>query len=408
MQSFYFFAPPTRSERISSLCVGSRPASSLPSARMAEERPWDPWKQSMWVCGGTTTAGEAANVWAWDGQVIVTQRGTAREPKPTREAVFRRQPDIANDQGDVRPRTVGMPQNVDAQTPSCGFSLQACAPSCSSLAPVDYRPPLTGVLANGQGAAACVLKDRLYMIGGSSAGYGALSSVVSISKRCLLRAEPGKEEHTQEHAEPNSPTPSTWSERSPLQHLSQLPAKMQWRKEGASMNTRRDGVACCGYEDREGSGILMALGGCNGTGILSSVEQAWLSPSADGQDVEISNFLDLPDMPMKRTNATACALHGQRPGSEPYVHVIGGYTDGGVPTNRVHVLSHSSMKWDDAVPLHSARALHASCVYENRVFVAGGSDGQNALNSVESFDRREGLLLSCKCQLLASPMPGGN
>ena len=23
---------------------------------MAEERPWDPWKQSMWVCGGTTTA----------------------------------------------------------------------------------------------------------------------------------------------------------------------------------------------------------------------------------------------------------------------------------------------------------------------------------------------------------------
>ena len=123
MQSFYFFAPPTRSERISSLCVGSRPASSLPSARMAEERPWDPWKQSMWVCGGTTTAGEAANVWAWDGQVILTQRGTAREPKPTREAIFHRQPDIANDQGDARPRTVGVLQNVDAQTPSCGLSL---------------------------------------------------------------------------------------------------------------------------------------------------------------------------------------------------------------------------------------------------------------------------------------------
>ena len=102
---------------------------------MAEERPWDPWKQSMWVCGGTTTAGEAANVWAWDGQVIETQRGTAREPKPTREAVFRRQPDIANDQGDVRPRTVGMPQNVDAQSPSCGFSLRACAPSCVVLWP---------------------------------------------------------------------------------------------------------------------------------------------------------------------------------------------------------------------------------------------------------------------------------
>ena len=136
MQSFYFFAPPTFAIREDiPLCVGSRPASSLPSARMAEERPWDPWKQSMWVCGGTTTAGEAANVWAWDGQVILTQRGTAREPKPTREAVFRRQPDIANDQGDVRPRTVGMPQNVDAQTPSCGFSLQACAPSCVVLWP---------------------------------------------------------------------------------------------------------------------------------------------------------------------------------------------------------------------------------------------------------------------------------
>lgn len=125
--------PPTR-------WPGAVPTSRHPkfqrgSARMAEERPWDPWKQSMWVCGGTTTAGEAANVWAWDGQVIVTQRGTAREPKPTREAVFRRQPDIANDQGDVRPRTVGMPQNVDAQSPSCGFSLRACAPSCVVLWP---------------------------------------------------------------------------------------------------------------------------------------------------------------------------------------------------------------------------------------------------------------------------------
>jgi len=139
------------------------------------------------VVGGTTAAGQTATCWAWDGEVqFRTVKG-----KTTREARFVRQPSIANHLGQERART---------------------------------------------GAGACVMKDRLYCLGGFSDEYGALQSVISFNK----------------HSRPKD---------------------RQWHKEG-SMIARRDGVAAAAYEDSQGFGVLIAIGGTNGSGILNSCEQA--------------------------------------------------------------------------------------------------------------------------------------
>lgn len=119
------------------------------------------------------------------------------------------------------------------------------------------------------GAAACVLQGRLYLVGGFSSDFGALQSVISISKEGRQQGE--------------------------------------WRKEG-SMTCRREGVAACAYEDSLGFGSVVALGGSNGTGILATAEKATSTLHEDGKDSELNHFIDLPDMPIKRANATAAAL----------------------------------------------------------------------------------------------------
>jgi hypothetical protein len=151
------------------------------------QRQLNRFAEYLWVCGGSTASGPTATVWAWDGQVdFKTHKG-----KTTKEARFLQLPSIANHLGNARART---------------------------------------------GAAACVMKDRIYCLGGFSNEFGALQSVVSLNK----------------HSKPQ---------------------ERHWRKEG-SMIARRDGVASCAYEDSQGFGALIAIGGANGSGILNSCEQA--------------------------------------------------------------------------------------------------------------------------------------
>ena len=66
----------------------------------------------------------------------------------------------------------------------------------------------------------------------------------------------------------------------------------------------------------------------------------------------------------------AAVLAAERSG-DPCVYAIGGFSDAGQPTNRVDVLSNMTQMWEESAPLHQARGFHASCVHENRVFVAG-------------------------------------
>jgi hypothetical protein len=155
------------------------------------------------------------------------------------------------------------------------------------------------------------------------------------------------------------------------------------------MSVRREGVAACAFEDSQGFGQLLAIGGSNGTGILATCEQATCTMHVNGKDSDLNHFFDLPDMPVKRSNAAACVLAAEHSG-DPCVVAIGGFTDAGAVLDRVDTLGYVTNAWDSITPMHSARAMHGSCVHANRVFVAGGTDGKNALNTVESYDSREG------------------
>jgi len=56
---------------------------------------------------------------------------------------------------------------------------------------------------------------------------------------------------------------------------------------------------------------------------------------------------------------------------------MGGFSEVGRPTNTVDVLSEMTQMWEESAPLHEARGFHASCVHENRVFVAGARTPNN-------------------------------
>ena len=60
-------------------------------------------------------------------------------------------------------------------------------------------------------------------------------------------------------------------------------------------------------------------------------------------------------------------------------------------------LSQMTQQWEETEPLHQARGFHASCVHENRVFVAGAgeigaraTDRQTVSQSVRQTDRQTG------------------
>ena len=156
-----------------------------------------------------------------------------------------------------------------------------------------------------------------------------------------------------------------------------------------AMIARREGVAVCGFEDSQGFGQLIAIGGSNGTGILDTCEQATCTMHHNGKDSDLNQFVYIPTMPVKRTNAAACVLSAPKTG-DPCVYAIGGFSEAGKVLDRVHTLGYVTNEWDESKPMHSVRAMHGSCVHENRVFVAGGTDGTKALNTVESYDHREG------------------
>jgi hypothetical protein len=53
-------------------------------------------------------------------------------------------------------------------------------------------------------------------------------------------------------------------------------------------------------------------------------------------------------------------------------------------------LSQMTQQWEETEPLHQARGFHASCVHENRVYVAGGSGEIGARATDRQTDRQTG------------------
>ncbi|KAF5400004.1 BTB/POZ domain protein [Paragonimus heterotremus] len=88
---------------------------------------------------------------------------------------------------------------------------------------------------------------------------------------------------------------------------------------------------------------------------------------------------ELPDLPISYRYVAACSL-------DTCVYVIGGF-DGRERLNTVCLLdiAHRDEGWRWLTPMHYKRGLSAACTHKGLIYVCGGFDGQSRLRSLEVY-----------------------
>lgn len=88
---------------------------------------------------------------------------------------------------------------------------------------------------------------------------------------------------------------------------------------------------------------------------------------------------ELPDLPVSYRYVAACSL-------DTCVYVIGGF-DGRERLNTVCLLdiAHRDEGWRWLTPMHYKRGLSAACTHKGLIYVCGGFDGQSRLRSLEVY-----------------------
>ncbi|XP_075229233.1 influenza virus NS1A-binding protein homolog isoform X2 [Lycorma delicatula] len=115
------------------------------------------------------------------------------------------------------------------------------------------------------------------------------------------------------------------------------------------------------------NGKVYAIGGCNGTTELATVE-------CFGE----GNWKRVTPLPLARSNTGVCSLDGR-------IYCIGGW-NGQVGIRQCDVFDPESQTWTSIAPLQTGRYQAGVCSFENKVWVAGGCDSWNCLRSVEVYD----------------------
>ncbi|KAF8565218.1 hypothetical protein P879_07256 [Paragonimus westermani] len=90
-------------------------------------------------------------------------------------------------------------------------------------------------------------------------------------------------------------------------------------------------------------------------------------------------WTELPDLPVSYRYVAACSL-------DTCVYVIGGF-DGRERLNTVCLLdiAHRDEGWRWLTPMHYKRGLSAACTHKGLIYVCGGFDGQSRLRSLEVY-----------------------
>lgn len=123
-------------------------------------------------------------------------------------------------------------------------------------------------------------------------------------------------------------------------------------------------------------GTIYAVGGCNGTTELDTVECHELGKTEN--DVKPKKWKKCSKLPFSRSNAGVCALNGK-------IYCIGGW-NGQAGIRQCDVYCPETDKWTSIAPLNTGRCQAGVFAFNNKIWVVGGSDAWNCLGTVETYD----------------------
>ena len=149
---------------------------------------------------------------------------------------------------------------------------------------------------------------------------------------------------------------------------------------------------CCGAS--LGDGRVFAVGGFDGSSILTSVE---------AYDPRMKNWMDIPPMAAGRSSATACEVGGK-------LWVLGGSS--GQRLRTVEVFDPSANKWMAlSADMAEARSAAAAAGLLGKMYIVGGTDNEQQIHSsVEAFETDRWIYrasaLSARMDLAACAVAG--
>jgi influenza virus NS1A-binding protein len=123
-------------------------------------------------------------------------------------------------------------------------------------------------------------------------------------------------------------------------------------------------------------GTIFAVGGCNGTTELDTVECLALGGKNDGEKPK--KWKKCSKLPFSRSNAGVCALNGR-------IYCIGGW-NGQAGIKQCDSYDPETDTWSSIAPLNTGRCQAGVFAFNNKIVVVGGSDAWNCLGTVETYD----------------------
>lgn len=124
------------------------------------------------------------------------------------------------------------------------------------------------------------------------------------------------------------------------------------------------------------NGVIYAVGGCNGTTELDTVECLALGKAENNETPK--KWKKCSKLPFSRSNAGVCALDGK-------IYCIGGW-NGQAGIKQCDVYCPQTDKWTSIAPLNTGRCQAGVFAFNNKIWVVGGSDAWNCLGTVETYD----------------------
>lgn len=124
------------------------------------------------------------------------------------------------------------------------------------------------------------------------------------------------------------------------------------------------------------NGTIYAVGGCNGTTELDTVECLALSRAENTEKPK--KWKKCSKLPFSRSNAGVCALNGK-------IYCIGGW-NGQAGIRQCDVYCPETDKWTSIAPLNTGRCQAGVFAFNNKIWVVGGSDAWNCLGTCETYD----------------------
>jgi DNA-binding CsgD family transcriptional regulator/N-acetylneuraminic acid mutarotase len=162
------------------------------------------------------------------------------------------------------------------------------------------------------------------------------------------------------------------------------PAAQRWQ-ERAPLSEARKGLALVNY-----GGEIFAIGGESTGGITNSVEK---------YDPNLDQWTNQSAKPISVTDISAVAIGGK-------IYVPGGRTTTGHVTNVLDIYSPIDDTWEQGADLPSGLSAYAMVSHEGYLYLFGGWDGRQAVDTVFQYDPNSDSWLTLSPMPTARAYPG--